>query len=38
MRSPYQIVLSDEEEAVLTAHARSVRGAYRDRLRAPAAL
>jgi transposase len=34
MRSPYQIVLSDEEEAVLMAHARSVRGPYRDRLRA----
>src|SRR5258708_39967176 len=34
MRSPYQIVLSDDEEAVLTARARSVRGAYRDRLRA----
>jgi transposase len=34
MRSPYQIVLSDEEAAVLTARARSVRGAYRDRLRA----
>jgi transposase len=34
MRSPYQIVLSDEEQAVLTARARSVRGAFRDRLRA----
>jgi transposase len=34
MRSPWQIVSSDEEEAVLTARARSVRGAYRDRLRA----
>jgi transposase len=34
MRSPWQIVLSDEEEAVLMARARSVRGAYRDRLRA----
>jgi len=34
MRSPYQIVLSDEENAVLMARARSVRGAYRDRLRA----
>ena len=34
MRSPYQIVLSDDEQAVLTARARSVRGAYRDRLRA----
>jgi transposase len=32
--SPYQIVLSREEEAVLAARARSVRGAYRDRLRA----
>jgi transposase len=32
--SPYQIVLSSEEEAVLAARARSVRGAYRDRLRA----
>jgi len=34
MRSPYQIVLSGGETAVLTARARSVRGAYRDRLRA----
>ncbi len=34
MRSPYQIVLSDEEGAVLMARARSVRGAFRDRLRA----
>jgi transposase len=34
MRSPYQIVLSDEEQAVLMARARSVRGAFRDRLRA----
>jgi Homeodomain-like domain len=34
MRSPYQIVLSDEETAVLMARARSVRAAYRDRLRA----
>ena len=34
MRSPYQIVLSDEEQAVLRARARSVRGAFRDRLRA----
>jgi transposase len=32
--SPYQIVLSDEEEAVLAARARSARGQYRDRLRA----
>jgi transposase len=34
MSSPYQIVLSGEEQAVLTARARSVRGPYRDRLRA----
>jgi hypothetical protein len=34
MRSPYQIVLSSEEEAVLTARARSARSEYRDRLRA----
>jgi transposase len=34
MRSPYQIVLSDKEQAVLMARARSVRGAFRDRLRA----
>ncbi len=34
MRSPYQIVLSDDEQAVLMARARSVRGAWRDRLRA----
>jgi transposase len=34
MRSPYQIVLPDDEQAVLTARARSVRGAHRDRLRA----
>ena len=32
--SPYQIALTGEEEAVLTARARSVRGPYRDRLRA----
>ena len=32
MRSPYQIVLSDEEQAVLMVRARSVRGAFRDRL------
>jgi transposase len=32
--SPYQIVLSGGEEAVLAARARSVRGPYRDRLRA----
>jgi len=32
--SPYQIVLSGEEEAVLAARARSVRGPYRDWLRA----
>jgi transposase len=34
MPSPYLIVLSDEEEAVLAARARSVRSEYRDRLRA----
>jgi transposase len=34
MRSAYQIVLSGKEQAVLMARARSVRGAYRDRLRA----
>jgi transposase len=34
MSSPYQIVLSGEEEAVLAARTRSVRGPYRDRLRA----
>jgi transposase len=32
--SPYVIVLSDEEEAVLVARARSARSEYRDRLRA----
>jgi transposase len=32
--SPYLIVLSSKEEAVLAARARSARGAYRDRLRA----
>ena len=32
--SPYQIALTGEEEAVLTARARSARGPYRDRLRA----
>jgi transposase len=32
--SPYQIALTGEEEGVLTARARSVRGPYRDRLRA----
>jgi transposase len=32
--SPYLIVLSGEEEAVLAARARSVRSEYRDRLRA----
>jgi transposase len=32
--SPYQIVLSAGEQAVLAARARSVRGPYRDRLRA----
>jgi transposase len=34
MSSPYVIVLSGEEEAVLAARARSVRSQYRDRLRA----
>ena len=34
MRSRWQIVLSDEETSVLMARARSVRGGYRDRLRA----
>ena len=34
MRSPYQIVLSGPEQAELEARARSVRGPYRDRLRA----
>ena len=34
MPSPYQIVLSAGERAVLAARARSVRGPYRDRLRA----
>jgi transposase len=34
MPSPYQIVLSGEEEAVLAARARSMRGPYRERLRA----
>ncbi len=34
MSSPYVIVLSGEEEAVLVARARSARGQYRDRLRA----
>jgi transposase len=32
--SPYQIALSGDEQAVLAARARSVRGPYRDRLRA----
>jgi transposase len=32
--SPYQILLSDAEEAVLAARARAVRSPYRDRLRA----
>jgi transposase len=32
--SPYQIALTAEEEPVLMARARSVRGPYRDRLRA----
>jgi transposase len=34
VQSLYQIVLSGEEEAVLVTRARSVRGAYRDRVRA----
>ena len=34
LSSPYQIVLSADEQAVLAARARSVRGPYRDRLRA----
>jgi transposase len=34
MPSPYQIVLSGQEQAVLAVRARSVRGPYRDRLRA----
>ena len=34
MPSPYQIALSGSERAVLAARARSVRGPYRDRLRA----
>jgi transposase len=34
MSSPYQIVLSGEEAAVLAARARSVRGPWRTRLRA----
>jgi transposase len=34
MPRPYQIALSGEEQAVLTARARSARGPYRDRLRA----
>jgi transposase len=34
MVSPYVIVLSGEEQAVLAARARSVRSQYRDRLRA----
>jgi transposase len=34
VKSPYQIVLSEKETTVLTARARSVRGPYRDRLRA----
>jgi transposase len=34
MSSPYVIVLSDGEEAVLAARARSARSEYRDRLRA----
>ena len=34
MPSPYQIVLSGDEQAVLAARTRSARGPYRDRLRA----
>jgi transposase len=34
MPSPYQIALSGDEQAVLATRARSVRGSYRDRLRA----
>jgi hypothetical protein len=34
MSSPYVIVLSEDEERVLLASARSVRSEYRDRLRA----
>ena len=34
MPSPYQVVLSGEEQAVLAARARSVRSEHRDRLRA----
>jgi len=34
MPSPYQIVLSGQEQAALAARARSARGSYRDRLRA----
>ena len=34
MPSPYQIVLSGQEQAALAVRARSVRGPYRDRLRA----
>ena len=34
MPSPYQIALSGDEQAMLTTRARSVRGSYRDRLRA----
>jgi transposase len=32
--SPYRIVLTEEEQALLAARARSARGSYRDRLRA----
>jgi transposase len=38
MPSPYQIVPSGQEHAVLAARSRSVRGPYRDRLRAKIAL
>ena len=34
MQSPYQIALTAGEESVLVTRARSVRGPYRDRLRA----
>jgi transposase len=34
VQSPYQIVLSSEEDSVLVARVRSVRSEYRDRLRA----
>ena len=34
LSGPYQIVLSGDEQAVLAARAGSVRGPFRDRLRA----